>query len=151
MRLRKLVGRIERRECGSGPFAALHDILARSARKRRRATGAISLSRGRTNNVLKGWRAARHDWIVIADSNVLMPRDYIDRLFASWRADTGLVASPPIGCRPQGLWAELECAFLNTYQARWQYLADALGFGFARGKTMRASDCCSPFRRRRAA
>jgi cellulose synthase/poly-beta-1,6-N-acetylglucosamine synthase-like glycosyltransferase len=86
--------------------------------------------------VLKGWRAARHDWIVIADSNVLMPRDYIERLFASWRADTGLVASPPIGCRPQGLWAELECAFLNTYQARWQYLADALGFGFAQGKTM---------------
>jgi ceramide glucosyltransferase len=93
-------------------------------------------SNPKLNNVLKGWRAARHDWIVIADSNVLMPRDYIDRLFASWRADTGLVASPPIGCRPQGLWAELECAFLNTYQARWQYLADALGFGFAQGKTM---------------
>jgi ceramide glucosyltransferase len=88
------------------------------------------------NNLLKGWRAARHEWIVIADSNVLMPRDYIERLFASWRADTGLVASPPIGCRPQGIWAELECAFLNTYQARWQYLADALGFGFAQGKSM---------------
>jgi len=88
------------------------------------------------NNVLKGWRAASHDWIIIADSNVLMPRDYIERLFASWRADTGLVASPPIGCRPKGVWAELECAFLNTYQARWQYLADAFGFGFAQGKTM---------------
>ena len=88
------------------------------------------------NNVLKGWRAASHDWIVIADSNVLMPPDYIELLFANWRTDTGLVASPPIGCRPQGVWAELECAFLNTYQARWQYLADTLGFGFAHGKTM---------------
>jgi ceramide glucosyltransferase len=88
------------------------------------------------NNVLKGWRAASHDWIVIADSNVLMPPDYIELLFANWRADTGLVASPPIGCRPRGIWAELECAFLNTYQARWQYLADTLGFGFAQGKTM---------------
>jgi ceramide glucosyltransferase len=93
-------------------------------------------SNPKLNNVLKGWRTAQHDWIIIADSNVLMPRDYIERLFASWRADTGLVASPPIGCRPQGLWAELECAFLNTYQARWQYLADSLGFGFAQGKTM---------------
>src|SRR5580704_7857922 len=65
------------------------------------------------NNVLKGWRAASQQWIIIADSNVLMPRDYVQRLFASWRADTGLVASPPIGCRPQGIWAELECAFLN--------------------------------------
>jgi ceramide glucosyltransferase len=88
------------------------------------------------NNVVKGWRAAAHRWIIIADSNVLMPRDYIQRLFASWRADTGLVASPPIGCRPQGIWAEVECAFLNTYEARWQYTADTLGWGFAQGKTM---------------
>ncbi|HZC56634.1 MAG TPA: ceramide glucosyltransferase [Xanthobacteraceae bacterium] len=88
------------------------------------------------NNVLKGWRAAAHDWIIIADSNVLMPRDYIQRLFASWREDTGLVASPPIGSRPDGIWAEIECAFLNTYQARWQYLVDSFGRGFAQGKTM---------------
>jgi ceramide glucosyltransferase len=27
------------------------------------------------NNVLKGWRAAHHDWIIIADSNVLMCAD----------------------------------------------------------------------------
>jgi ceramide glucosyltransferase len=93
-------------------------------------------SNPKLNNVLKGWRAAGHDWIVIADSNVLMPRDYLQLLFASWRADTGLVASPPVGCRPRGIWAELECAFLNTYQARWQYVADTLGFGFAQGKTM---------------
>src|SRR5580698_8377029 len=88
------------------------------------------------NNVIKGWRAASHDWIVLADSNVLMPRDYIEQLFATWRADTGLVASPPVGCRPQGIWAELECAFLNTYQARWQYVVDSFGNGFAQGKTM---------------
>jgi ceramide glucosyltransferase len=88
------------------------------------------------NNVVKGWRAASQDWIVIADSNVLMPRDYIQRLFTSWRADTGLVASPPIGSHPQGFWAEIECAFLNTYQARWQYIVDGFGRGFAQGKTM---------------
>ena len=88
------------------------------------------------NNVVKGWRAASHNWIVIADSNVLMPRDYIERLFASWRVDTGLVASPPIGSQPRGFWAEIECAFLNTYQARWQYIVDSFGRGFAQGKTM---------------
>jgi ceramide glucosyltransferase len=93
-------------------------------------------SNPKLNNVAKGWRAAAHDWIVIADSNVLMPPDYIQRLFASWRADTGLVASPPVGSLPDGFWAEVECAFLNTYQARWQYLADSLGLGFAQGKTM---------------
>jgi ceramide glucosyltransferase len=88
------------------------------------------------NNVVKGWRAAQHPWIIIADSNVLMPHDYIQRLFASWRSDVGLVASPPIGSHPQGFWAEIECAFLNTYQARWQYIVDSFGRGFAQGKTM---------------
>ena len=74
--------------------------------------------------------------IVMADSNVLMPRDYIERLRAAWRPDTGVVSSPPAGCRPQGFWAELECAFLNTHQLRWQYTASAIGFGFAQGKSM---------------
>ena len=72
----------------------------------------------------------------MADSNVLMPRDYIERLLAAWRPDTGLVSSPPVGCRPDGFWAELECAFLNTYQVRWQYAAAAIGLGFAQGKSM---------------
>jgi len=88
------------------------------------------------NNVLKGWRTAAHEWIVIADSNVAMPRDYLQRLLSSWRTDTGLVSAPPIGQQPEGLWAELECAYLNTYQARWQYAADSLGGGFAQGKNM---------------
>ena len=88
------------------------------------------------NNVCKGWSAAAHDRIVMADSNVLMPRDYIERLLAAWRPDTGVVSSPPVGCRPHGFWAELECAFLNTYQARWQYVADSIGLGFAQGKSM---------------
>src|SRR5262249_6299826 len=88
------------------------------------------------NNVVKGWRAALPDWIVMADRNWLLLRDYIQRMFASWRADTGLVASPPIGSHPRGFWAEIECAFLNTYQARWQYIVDSFGRGFAQGKTM---------------
>jgi ceramide glucosyltransferase len=88
------------------------------------------------NNVYKGWRDTAQDWIVLADSNVFMPPDYIQRLLAAWRPDTGLICSPPVGCRPDGFWAELECAFLNTYQARFQYTADTLGLGFAQGKSM---------------
>ncbi len=88
------------------------------------------------NNCAKGWRAARHDWVVLADSNVLMPPDCIRRLMAGWRPGTGLVCSPPLGTRPGGFWAEVECAFLNTFQARWQYAAEGFGSGFAHGKTM---------------
>ncbi len=88
------------------------------------------------NNVVKGWRGAAFDWIVIADSNVLMPRDYVQRLLSTMAPGTGLVCSPPVGCSPDGLWAELECGFFNTDQARWQYMADTVGAGFAQGKTM---------------
>ena len=35
------------------------------------------------NNVVKGWKAARHDWVIIANSNVLMPADYIQRLLGA--------------------------------------------------------------------
>jgi ceramide glucosyltransferase len=88
------------------------------------------------NNLVKGWQAARYDWILMADSNVLMPKDQLQRMLSAWRHDTGLVCSPPIGGAPGNLWAELECAFLNTYQARWQCFADSIGLGFAQGKSM---------------
>ena len=88
------------------------------------------------NNVAKGWATAKNAWIVLADSNVLMPADYLQRLLLRWGPGTGLVCSPPVGSHPDGFWAEVECAFLNTYQARWQYATDTLGYGFAQGKTM---------------
>ena len=88
------------------------------------------------NNCSRAGARPTIDWIIIADSNVLMPRDYIQRLFASWRRRyrPGLLAAGRLPA--EGFWAELECAFLNTYQARWQYLVDSLRLGFAQGKTM---------------
>jgi ceramide glucosyltransferase len=88
------------------------------------------------NNMLKGWREARYELIVFADSNLMLPPDYLQQVLAAWTPDAGIVCAPPIGSRPAGFWAEVECAFLNTYQARWQYAADSIGLGFAQGKTM---------------
>ena len=45
------------------------------------------------------------------------------------------MSAPPIGSLPSILGA-VECVFLNTYQARWQYTADTIGLGFAQGKTL---------------
>jgi ceramide glucosyltransferase len=88
------------------------------------------------NNCVKGWKAAAHQWIILADANVMMPKDYVQRLLARWRVNTGIVCAPPVGSAPGSLAAEVECAFLNTYQARWQYVGETFGFGFAQGKTM---------------
>ncbi len=88
------------------------------------------------NNLEKGWQAAPTDWIAMADSNLLLPKDYLAQLSGAWREDTGLVSSPAVGRDPQGIWARLECAFLNGNQARVQLAADQLGMGFAQGKTL---------------
>lgn len=88
------------------------------------------------NNLVKGWDAATSTWILMADSNVLLPRDTVQRLFGEWRTDTGLVSSPPAGIRPIGFAARLESAFLNGFQGRWQLASAQLGNGFAQGKML---------------
>jgi ceramide glucosyltransferase len=88
------------------------------------------------NNCFKGWQAAKHQFIVLADSNVLAPRDYLQQMLVRFTPTVGLVCSPPLGVMPQGMLARLECSFLNSFQARWQFCADAVGAGFAQGKSM---------------
>ena len=63
-------------------------------------TGAAAISHNpKLNNCVRGWEAARHGWIILADSNVLMPADYIQRLLARWQPGCGLVCSTPVGSR----------------------------------------------------
>jgi ceramide glucosyltransferase len=88
------------------------------------------------DNLLKAWDVAAHDWIVLADSNVLCPPDYLRRLFARWTERCAFVCSPVVGIDAQSHAAELEEAFLNTYQARWQLAVDELGYGFVQGKSI---------------
>ena len=89
------------------------------------------------NNVVKGWKAARARWVVIADSNVLMPRDYIQRLMARWRADTGIVCAPPIGVAAARPSRPRSNARSSTPTRRAGNMPPRrVGYGFAQGKTM---------------
>ncbi len=88
------------------------------------------------NNLVKGWNAAKYDYILMSDSNVLLPPDYLRRCMAEFTPETGLVSSPPIGIRPEGFAAHLECAFLNTFQAKFQMASAALGNSYAQGKML---------------
>lgn len=88
------------------------------------------------NNLIKGWDAATGEMVVMADANLLLPPDYLHRLFAVWDDDCALVSSPPAGTRPGNLWGAVECAFLNGFQGRWQLAADSVGLGYAQGKTL---------------
>ena len=88
------------------------------------------------NNMAKGWRCAKYDWIVFLDSNVLPPTDYLQRIFLAHEGGHCMISAPPAGVAPSGFWSEVECSLLNAFQARFQYAADSLGFGFAQGKTL---------------
>ncbi len=88
------------------------------------------------NNLIKGWRVADGDWVAMADSNIILPPDYLSQLLAKWGPQTGLVSSPAVGMGPENWGGALECAFLNSYQARWQLAADQAGTGYAQGKTL---------------
>lgn len=88
------------------------------------------------NNLNKAWHDSASEWVAMADSNLLLPADYLQQLVAAYQADTGLVSSPASGILPLNLWGSLEAAMLNTYQARWQFLSDWAGAGFAQGKTL---------------
>ncbi|PZU93470.1 MAG: ceramide glucosyltransferase [Chelatococcus sp.] len=116
----------------------VEELIGRyGADKVRLIVGDVAVSANpKLNNCVRGWEEATTDWVILADSNVLMPKDYIQRMLAAWRPDSGLVCSTPAGSRPQSFGAEVECAFLNPFQARWQYVGEALGLGFAQGKSM---------------
>lgn len=88
------------------------------------------------NNLEKGWRVIEADWVAMADSNLMLPPDYLRRIMALRGRPQDLVSSPCVGIRPEGFAGRLECAFLNTAQGRLQVAADAVGAGFAQGKTM---------------
>ena len=124
---------------GDDPAVALVERLIGEhpeARARLLVGETAGLRNPKLRNVEKGWRAARHGWVCMTDSNLMLPRDYLSIVTAAWRDGTGLVSGPPVGIRPQGWAGHLECAFLNTNQARLQLAVDTLGFGFAQGKTL---------------
>lgn len=100
--------------------------------------GEIRLSQNpKLNNMVKGWGAARHKFVVFADSNLLLEADYCSRVESAFVNDSvAVVSSPPIGDYAEGFWGEVECAMLNTHAARWQFAAAATGMNFAQGKTL---------------
>ncbi len=99
-------------------------------------TGEAALANPKLANLAKGWAAARHPFVCMTDSNLLLPPDYLRSLAAAWGPDTGMVSAPPVGLMPQGAGGRLEAAFLNGNQARLQLAAARLGLGFAQGKTL---------------
>ena len=93
-------------------------------------------SNPKVNNLAKGWYASKSDWVGISDANILLPSDYVESLLAMLSDSTGLLSHAAVGTEPIGFAAELECATLNSLEARWMLAADSVGWGFAFGKSL---------------
>lgn len=90
----------------------------------------------KVDNMAKGWRESKGEWVILSDSNVLLERDFVEALFAAWKPKVGLVSTAVIMTEPETFAAELESAFINSYLSRWLIWGDAIGLSFAFGKTL---------------
>jgi ceramide glucosyltransferase len=90
----------------------------------------------KVNNLMKSYGEARHDWILISDSNVIANEDYLRVVVESFDEDVGVVTALVAGRKARGVGGALEAVFLNTFYARWMILAQWFGTPVVVGKSM---------------
>lgn len=70
----------------------------------------------KVSNLINMMRAARHDWLVLADSDVGVPHGYLDAVAAPLADPTvGIVTCPYRGVPRPGLWSLLGALFINDW------------------------------------
>lgn len=90
----------------------------------------------KVNNLAISYGQARHDWVLISDSNVRVEPDYLKRLVAHLEPGVGMVTAVVAGRDAEKPGGSLESVFLNTFYARGMLLLAALGRPPVVGKTM---------------
>ncbi len=88
------------------------------------------------NNLVKPYRLARYDMLLISDSNVRVSADYLRNIVSHHRPGVGVVTAVVAGTFPKGLGGALEATYLNSFYARWMQMASACGESFVVGKQM---------------
>lgn len=90
----------------------------------------------KVNNLIPGYELARHDHILISDSNVRVWPEYLHRVQEAMGSGVGVVTAVVAGRDGLGIGGNLEAVYLNTFVARWMHLAHAVGYPCVIGKTM---------------
>jgi ceramide glucosyltransferase len=95
-------------------------------------------SSGKVSNLINMMPFARHDYLVIADSDVRVAPDYLTRVIPPLLdAAVGIVTCPYHGCPRRGAWSVLGAAFVNDWFMPSVYVAALLGSrAFALGATI---------------
>jgi ceramide glucosyltransferase len=90
----------------------------------------------KVNNLANCLRVARHDLVVVSDSNVALPPGYLRDLVAHHGPDVGLVTSLFRGAPGRGFGARLESLQLDAFVAGGVAIAQATGAVCVVGKSM---------------
>ncbi|MES2963149.1 MAG: ceramide glucosyltransferase, partial [Bdellovibrionota bacterium] len=90
----------------------------------------------KVNNLIKSFDLAQHDWVLISDSNVRVNPDYLKRLALQFDENVGVLTAVVRGSHADTFGGRLEATFLNTFYARWMYLAFAFDEPIVLGKSM---------------
>lgn len=79
------------------------------------------------NNMFPGYKAAKHEFIMISDSGIKMKNDTLMDMVQTMTEKTGLVHQMPFTCDRDGFAAAFEKIYFGTVQARIYLSADLLG------------------------
>jgi len=90
----------------------------------------------KVNNLHRSYELAKHDLLLISDSNVRVQPSYLRRMVGHMDSGVGMVTSVISGCDSSGLGGELEMNHLNTFYSRGMVLLDALKHPCVVGKSM---------------
>lgn len=90
----------------------------------------------KVNNMGEAYLQARHDWLLISDSNVRVPPSYLRDVVSCLEPGVGAVTAVVAGTCGEGIGGRLETTFLNSFYARWMLIARGFGHPFIVGKSM---------------
>ena len=90
----------------------------------------------KVNNLIRSYDLARHDLVLISDSNVRVQPAYLKQLVGHLENGVGIITAVVAGREADTLGGRLEATYLNTFYARWMYIAANLGNPCVVGKSM---------------
>lgn len=90
----------------------------------------------KVGNLIVAAEAARHDLLLVSDSNTRVDPGFLRRLVPHFDGTVGVITAAVAGRGAASLGAHMEALYLNTFYTRWMFLTAAMGVPCVVGKCM---------------
>lgn len=128
--------------CSSSEDAPAYRVARQIARRHpERETQLVIAKESRAlnpkvNNLIPAFTSARHDTLLICDSNIELSPGSLTAMIRHCVPGVGLVCAIPVGEEPQSLAAELEQTIMNARDALYTLGGSTVGLNLGYGKVM---------------